>query len=203
MPMALPLTPDQDPDQVQAQRQQNLDNAERYAWFGRDGELRSGNGGVSPATAGQRHIQYMRPLFDGETIRYEFFHQADEQETHPSIGRIAVLLRPDGVKLRWLPLRDSLESADLDPLNEVDPDELLGDGKPELRENDWNDVELTAEGDDVVVTVNGKPVARFATSLDRRFGVLGEADRDCRIRSIRLTGDWPKTLPENLLEPTE
>ncbi len=203
MPIALPLKSDQDPDQVQAQRQQNLQNVERFAWYGRDRELRSGNGGVSTATAGQRHIQYMRPLLDGETIRYEFFHEADKQETHPSVGRIGVLLRPDGVKLRWLPQRDSLESVELDPLNEVDPDERLGDGKPELRENDWNDVELTAEGDAVVVTVNGKPVARFATSLDRRFGLLGEADRSCRIRSIRLTGDWPKTLPGNLLEATE
>lgn len=203
IPMALPLKPDQDPDLTKAQRQQNLENAERFTWFGRDGELRSGNRGVSPAAAGQRHIQYMRPLLDGETIRYEFFHEAGKRETHPSLGRIGVLLRPDGVKLRWLPQRDSLESAELDPLHGVDPDELLGDGKPELRPNDWNDVELTAEGDDVLVRVNGKPVARFATSLDRRFGLLGEADRECRVRSIRLTGDWPKTLPEDLLEATE
>ncbi len=200
MPMLLPLKPDQDPDQMQAQRQQNQENAERFAWFSREDELRSGQGGVSPDAGGQRHIQYQRPLLDGDTIRYQYFHEAGKQETHPAIGRIGVLLRPDGVKLRWLPQRDSLESDGLDPLHEVDPDELLGDGSPELRADDWNDVELTAEGDDVVVEVNGKPICRFTTSIDRRFGLLGETGRQCRVRAIRLTGDWPETLPENILK---
>ena len=199
MPMALPLKPEQDPDQVRAQRQMLRQSAERAAWFDRDGELHSGSGGVSPA-AGQRHIQYVRPLLDGETIRYEFYHQSGKQEAHPSVGRIAVLLRPDGVKLRWLPQRDSLESTDLDPLNEVAPDEWLGDGKPALREDDWNVVAVTAEGDDMLVEINGRPVCRFAASLDRRFGLLGEADRQVRVRDIRLTGDWPATLPQDLFE---
>ena len=110
------------------------------------------------------------------------------------------MLRPDGVKLRWLPQRDSLESTDLDPLNEVAPDEWLGDGKPALREDDWNVVAVTAEGDDMLVEINGRPVCRFAASLDRRFGLLGEADRQVRVRDIRLTGDWPATLPQDLFE---
>ncbi len=199
MPMLLPSPAGQD-HQLLTRRAQYETNLERFSWFTADSELRNGQWPGLPNDGHQQHLQYQRPLLEGESISYEFFHEEGKQEVHPSIGRIGILLRPEGVKLRWLSQRQSLESLDLDPLHEVAPDERLGDGKPELRENDWNQVTLTLSGESVIVEVNGKPVCRLLTSLDQRFGLLGEQGRGCRVRAIRLTGPWPETLPENLFE---
>ena len=197
MPILLPFSADQDREQILARRQQYLDQPEQFSWYTADGEIRSG---ARSAMVPQQHIQYQRPLLDGESLSYEFFYEADQQEVHPSIGRIAVLLRPEGAKLRWLPQGRSLESLELDPLNEVAPDEVLGSGALQLHQGQWNTVELTADGDRVRVAVNGEPVCSLATSIDKRPGLLGEQGRGCRVRAMRLSGPWPETLPDNLLE---
>ena len=196
----LPIPPDQDIDQVRAQRQRNAENHHRFAWYSRDGQLLSGSGNSQPDAAGQRHIQYHRPLLDGESIDYRFQYDAGSLEVHPAIGRVVILLRPEGIKLRWLSQAHSLESFELPPLHEVDPDELIGSGKPKLRQGDWNEVKLTAEGDQVVVEVNGEAVCRVGLGLDRRFGLVSEAERECQVQEIRLTGPWPETLPDDLME---
>lgn len=197
----LPLGPVDNARKVRAKRETARRNAEaQTTWFASDGELRSGNRNAISNAGKQRHIQYARPLLDGESISYDFMFQAESQEVHPVIGRIVVLLRGDGVKLRWLGQDQSLESFQMDPLHEVEPDQILGDGRPHLREGEWNQVKLTREGPQVVVAVNGKSLCRFATSLDQRFGLLGEDQRECRIRNLTLAGPWPKQLPDVLTE---
>ena len=47
-------------------------------------------------------LAYFRPLRPGETLRYEFFYEPGKTHVHPSLGRLAFLLEPDGVKLHWL-----------------------------------------------------------------------------------------------------
>jgi len=199
-PIDLPISPDQDSEQVQAQRQQLAENLERFAWYSRDGLLRTGSGVPSAEAAGQRHLHYHRPLLEGESIAYRFRYDAGTNEVHPAIGRVAVLLRPEGIKLRWLKQAHSMESIDVPPLHEVDPDQPIGDGKPNLRAGDWNEVTLTAEGEQVIVAVNGEPLCRVGLGQDRRFGLLSESERASQVQDIRLTGPWPETLPSELME---
>ncbi len=199
-PIDLPISPDQDPEQVQAQRQQNVENLERFAWYSRDGLLRTGNGAPSAEAAGQRHLHYHRPLLEGESIVYRFQYEAGSREVHPTIGRVVVLLRPDGIKLRWLKQGHSMESIDIPPLHEVDPDQQIREGKPHLRQGELNEVKLTAEGDQVIVEVNGEPVCRVGLGQDRRFGLLSEPERESQVQDITLTGPWPETLPDDLME---
>ena len=47
-------------------------------------------------------LAYFRPLRSGETLRYEFFYRAGETMVHPSLGRLAFLLEPEGVRLHWM-----------------------------------------------------------------------------------------------------
>ena len=61
-------------------------------------------------------------------------------------------------------------------------------------------IEIQRKASEIVVAVNEKPICRFTMSIDQRFGLLGEEDRDCQIRDLTLTGQWPKTLPERLIE---
>ncbi len=200
-PIDLPISPDQDPEQIQAQRQQLAANYTRFAWYSRDGQLRSGSGAPAAEAAGQRHLHYHRPLLEGESISYRFHYEPGSREVHPAIGRVVILLRPEGAKLRWLKQSHSLESIDVPPLHEVDPDQLIGDGKPKLLPGQWNEVKLTAAGDQVIVAVNGEPVCRVGLGQERRFGLLSEPERECQVQEVRLTGPWPETLPADLMEP--
>ncbi|MGC1272146.1 MAG: DUF1581 domain-containing protein, partial [Planctomycetaceae bacterium] len=43
----------------------------------------------------QSWIYYHRPLWDDESIEYEFFHDGGHGVAHPSLGRLAFLLEPD------------------------------------------------------------------------------------------------------------
>ena len=88
----------------------------------------------------------------------------------------------------------------MEPLHEVEPDEILGNGQPALRDGAWNQVRLSRNDSHIVVAVNGKLICRFAISIDQRFGFLGEQDRNCRVREVTLTGPWPKQLPELFVE---
>lgn len=172
--------------------------AQDLAWDSKDGSLLTGPQ-KTPNTPGQcRHIQYQRPLLDGETVTYEADYLDDQTEVHPSIGRVAVMIRPSGVKLRWLVQTQSLETDNNAYDTEVEPDEILVKGGLELTPS--TRVSLTAEGDRCSVSVNGQPVCRFTMALDRRPGLLCEKDREAKITSMQLAGDWPETLPADLLE---
>lgn len=197
-PLLLPAGPDQDAAAVTAALASVNQNPERFSWFSRDDELRSGNAAVG--SSGMRHLAYLRPLLDGETFQYEFDYQPGQREVHPAIGRIVVLLRPEGVKLRWLPQTHSAESIHLPPQHEVQPLEPIGDGKPNLVVGS-NQLRITIDGDRAVVSVNEQPVCRVELSIDRRPGLVGEADRASVIRSARLSGDWPTSLPQQLMAP--
>jgi len=179
-------------------RKTDPDAIDNLAWRHRDGGIATGGQTTSNTPGGCRHVQYQRPLLDGETITYETQYEAGQKEVHPTIGRVAVMIRPSGVKLRWLIQSSSLETLDAKFDTEVDPDEVLVESGIELTAS--TKVTLTAEGDRCTVTVNGTPVCCFTMALDRRPGLLCEKDRFVHITSMELTGDWPETLPENLLE---
>lgn len=203
MSVDLPTQPGQDRVQLLNSRRQFTANPQLAVWSEVEGELRGRGGNNSSTAGGQSHLQYMRPLLDGETFSYKFDYAKGKQEVHPAIGRIVILMREDGVKLRWLPMEFSAESANLPPLHEVSPGELIGDGKPELVDGGENLVKITVEGDDAVVEVNGKQICRFALATDRRFGFAAEVGRSYVVREATLTGDWPTEMPAEIFQPTQ
>ncbi len=109
------------------------DTSRSLMWSFVDGALQSAKSDTVRGNRNVHHVQYVRPLLEAESITYEFEFEPGKKEVHPTIGRVVILLREDGVKLRWLPLAQSLESLDMKPLHEIAVDETLGDGKPELK----------------------------------------------------------------------
>ena len=47
-------------------------------------------------------LRYHRPLVEDSVVSYDFFYVPNETHTHPALGRMALLLEPDGVKLHWM-----------------------------------------------------------------------------------------------------
>ncbi|MCA8998925.1 MAG: DUF1583 domain-containing protein [Planctomycetaceae bacterium] len=151
----------------------------------------------------QSLFQYHRPLLNGETIRYEFFHNSDEFLVHPAIGRLAFLLESGGVRIHWVTDGElewtglPVDNATLEPLNRRGPRPLP------LKENDWNQIQLTREDDKLTLSLNGETIYQrpidwngetlFGLSRNRR-------ENSVRVRNVTLSGDWPEALPKNLLE---
>ncbi|MEM9589040.1 MAG: DUF1583 domain-containing protein, partial [Planctomycetota bacterium] len=160
--------------------------------------------GARPADSnrgGMSHIQHLRPLCEGESVTYNAKYRAGMVESHPTLGRTAFLIRPDGVKLRWLARSDSLDSVECDSLHEVEPALMLPTAKEmKLKPSDWNEFKLTSERATVLLTVNGIDVCRVEKTRNQQIGLMREANREVEVKSILLEGDWPERLPANLLE---
>ena len=64
-------------------------------------------------------------------------------------------------------------------------------------------MQLVGTDTGIDVVVNGSTVAKVPADVDRMFGTLTEKDRGCRVRNVKLTGDWPKQLPADLMAPQD
>lgn len=151
-------------------------------------------------------IQYQRPLLDDESISYEFFFNGDDSILHPTLGRLAFLLEPSGVRVHWVTTGDRdwtalpADNALLEPLSRRGPRNLP------LKENDWNAVTVRQSARDVSMELNGEPIylrkredgrpAQFALYRPARKG-------PAQVRNIVLRGGWPTTMPLNLLETAD
>jgi hypothetical protein len=173
------------------------------AWTLRDGELISGEM-EKRGFNGQSCLRYERPLGDGESIQYEFFYQPEKMEVHPSIGRVAYLLRPDGCHLHWMNAGSTSWKIPPDyevPLAEADPIPCP------LKPGRWNQVQLQRNEKNLQISLNGEtvfdqePQSRLG---DMVFGLYHNGTKtSARIRNMTFQGDWPENLPENLLKTAE
>lgn len=134
----------------------------------------------------QRHIHRVLPMADGQSVKYRFFYRSGDVEVHPTIGRIAMLLRPDGVKLRWLLAVGSRECYQMDVDHEITAPNLIGLGLPDLREDQWNDVSLTRSGRSVTLTINEQPIVEVQCSDDMRFGLTTLRGGTAKVRDVRI-----------------
>jgi len=148
-------------------------------------------------------IAYQRPLLDGENVSYEFFYKPGECEVSPTLGRVAFLLHPDGVRIRWLTESAwdwtglAADNAITEPLNRRGPRPLS------LHVNEWNRVTIArAKG---TVTLSLADVVVYQRPIDwtgdqcfglNRHGSINEA----KIRNVVMSGDWPQTLPPEFLD---
>jgi hypothetical protein len=173
-------------------------------WTMTDGIIETAKQVVDEGESRQSLLQYQRPLLDGETIVYEFFHRADESEVHPAIGRLAFLFEPEGIRIRWISDGErewtglAEDNATLEPLNRRGPRPFP------LKENDWNAVSVALDKGTIGITLNGSQVysremnarqnsaEKFGLYRDRAFGV--------KVRNVVMTGDWPYEVPKEFFD---
>lgn len=153
----------------------------------------------SEAVSAQRMLTWMRPLLEGETLRYEFFYEENSSLVHPALGRLAFLLEPGGVRIRWITAGPAdwtglePDHGVIEPLNRKGPRALP------LKPADWNAVTLQMLDDKLQVSLNDvlvytRPVADLS---GQHPGFYHERNlTSARIRKVNLIGGaaWPEKL---------
>ena len=118
--------------------------------------------------------------FTGETLRYEFFYEPGKSHGYPSLGRLAFVLEPDGVRLRWLSERPTEDWTGLAIAN---PSQAPVNVNFELRRLDGSSTGLSAS----VTIPSGGQIARFANELLSGFPPAFQG-------ILRLTATSPVTV---------
>ena len=168
----------------------------KYDWLAKGGEIIGRKLEKNTEKSVPSNLAYFRPLRPGETLRYEFYYEAGKTHVHPSLGRLAFLLEPDGVKLHWLTDAEEWTGLAVDNVVE-DPAGKKGD-KLALKAGDWNALTLTTTADGVKIELNGAVVyeGRLSADMERLFGLFHYRDKTAvRVRKVVLTGNWAKEPP--------
>ncbi len=177
-------------------------------WSCKNGEIQ-GHRLSTPASLGVAPslLAYHRPVQDGETIRYEFFAKPGESEAHPTLGSLAFLLEPEGVRLRWVSDRADFDWTGLPADNaQAATESRRGPARLPIRSDDWNQVAVAVAEGRVTLDLNG--VRLFEHPLEpgqsRRFGLYHDKNRTtAKVRKVVLTGRWPESVtPEQLAHLT-
>src|SRR5262249_38766180 len=144
-----------------------------------------------------------RPLRNGESIQYEFYHEPGAVMVYPALDRLAFLLEPGGVRVHWMTDGPDVDWTGLRPDNVADePANRRGPGQLALKPKEWNTLKLSLAGDTAVVELNGVKVyeRKPEPENNRLFGFFHYKDRtSAQVRKVVLTGDWPKELTADQL----
>ena len=146
-------------------------------------------------------VQYLRPLFDGESVTLSFWWESGKTELFPIVGRISLELSEKGTKPRWLGVSKGLTELYLDSKALDKRETLATDNVP--KDKDWNSIVMKRDGDKLSLSLNDEMIVELPADNFTRFGVMCPKDRDAKIRTAVLNGDWPKTVPTNLMAPLE
>jgi len=142
-------------------------------------------------------LQYNRPILEDGVIEYDFFYDEGAAHVHPTLDRLAFLLRPGGV--RFHRVTDGLyETKLVDPLN-IDDESSSRSGPSQLplHQKAWNHLALTLSGKTVQLSLNGQLIfeRRLETDNQLNFGLFHYADQTvARVRNVTWKGQWPKAL---------
>lgn len=151
----------------------------------------------------QSLLTYQRPLLDGESVTYEFYHEAGTYEAHPAFGRLVFLIDAKGIQIHWV-TDPHYEWTTLPPDNaQLEPFSRRGPRTLPLKEADWNTMSLSLMDGKLQLTLNEELVYERANDLEGPQGFGFYRDRfasSARIRNVVMTGDWPETLPADFLE---
>lgn len=143
-------------------------------------------------------LQYHRPMLEDGVITYEFFYVPSQTLVHPALGRLALILDPEGVKIHWLTdgpyERTGWKSDNIS----IELEHRKGPAKLPLKAGDWNAVSLSLKGDVLTLSLNGADVYErpVDSGNQRTFGLFHYAgETDVRVRNVRYRGNWPQSLP--------
>jgi hypothetical protein len=183
-----------------------------HDWFAKDGMIhgarREQEGGPpspqpSPAsgrggkTVAQSQLRYCRPLLDDESISYEFFYEPGKHEVHPTLGRLAFLIEPGGVRLHWITDGDREWTGLSEDNAVVVPFDRRGPKPLPLVEADWNRMTIAIERGKATLTLNEQLVyqRKLDPQADRNFGLYHDACRSAaQVKNVVMRGDWPERL---------
>ena len=139
-------------------------------------------------------LHYHRPIVEDGVIEYEFFHKDGEFTAHPAVERAIFLIGADGIRLHWASHRPHSRSVG----NQSLPNSAKPISPPiSLDQDNWNRVRLTFKDDHVTLAINGvNACTHRLVQRQRRFGLFYDARTSAlKVRNVRWSGDWPKTLP--------
>ena len=147
--------------------------------------------------AGQ--IQYARPLQDGESMRIEFFWKNGKTEFAPTVGRTILKLTDKGAIPDWIIANGDLASVQYVPVDQLDPPytPIAKDSVP--KDDQWNTIVMKRSGDRIVIALNDQTLTEIPVVGNERPGIYRYEKRDVVVRSMKLTGPWPKEFPKEWL----
>jgi hypothetical protein len=171
-------------------------------WFLKDGII-LGSRTEAANENPQSRLFYLRPLLEGESVSYEFQYEPGDLEVHPTLGRMAFLLEPDGVRLHWMTDGDrewtglAEDNAVVEPLNRRGPRSLP------LVAGEWNSAALTLKSATLALSLNGTTIytRKLEPQIERTFGFYHDKNRSAvRVRNVVMRGDWPAKLSRRQLD---
>jgi tetratricopeptide (TPR) repeat protein len=171
-----------------------------YDWTAKDGVIEGRRLEGTAKEYHPSHLSYFRPLRSGETLSYEFFHQPNEMHVNPCLGRVAFLLEPEGVRLRWLGVKDDDPSG----LKRDHAIELTQQrrGKVALKPGEWNTIAIALSDTTASFAINGTVVYEhpLEPSDARTFGLTHDKSKTgAKVRNVVLRGNWPETIDPAIL----
>ncbi|MDP1562958.1 MAG: DUF1583 domain-containing protein, partial [Pirellulaceae bacterium] len=140
-------------------------------------------------------IYYLRPLGHGDAFEYEFLYDQDHSILHPTIGRRAVLLSEDNVRVKWL-----ASSSDSYLINTVADFVTPATAKSvPLIQGDWNRVRVELKERIVSVQLNGTQVweQELEPEQSTRFGLYRTKEQSVQAKNLVLHGGWSQAMPSN------
>jgi hypothetical protein len=174
-----------------------------YDWSASGGVIHGAKQAAPSEVPSQSRLSYLRPLQNGESISYEFEYQPDQLEVHPTLGRIALLIEPGGVRLHWMTDGDhewtglAEDNAVVEPLNRRGPKPLP------LVVGEWNRVMVELKRDTLTLSLNDETIytRKMESENHRTFGFYHDKNRSAvRVRNVIMRGDWPERLTDEQLD---
>ncbi|TWT54458.1 hypothetical protein Pla22_21050 [Rubripirellula amarantea] len=168
-------------------------------WCAYEGEIVFQRVATNPGVSSETSIQYLRPLFDGDSVTLTFWWESGETELFPIVGRTALQLTPQGTQPRWMPLKDELTAS-------LWKEEVFAATEPIATENvpietAWNTIAMKRSGNTIAVTLNGELLLELPADNMTRYGLLCPEGRNLKVKAAVLTGDWPEIPPTDLTIP--
>ena len=155
------------------------------------------------AMVAQSHLTYMRPLLEGESVSYEFFHEDGKATVHPTLGRLTFLIEAGGVRMHWLTDNDNewtglaADNAIIEPLNRRGPRSLP------ITKADWNKVTMKLTEGKISLSFNGEEICQRSVEdiSNRHIGFYHDRNTSAvQIRNVVLTGNWPEQISVEQLQ---
>ena len=142
-------------------------------------------------------LHCVRPLQVDESLEYEFYAAEKTAIVHPALGRMIMRLDDSHVKLQWLTDEDELPwlGVKSDQLFELETKESVA--AIAIQPDAWNKVTMRLSTDhELSIELNNQPIARFAlpTSITPEIGLSVTSELPAKVRQVRLSGNWPRTL---------